>query len=91
MSVSIPGKSCDTPNLNIPHQNNFGSHMGILANLLPMVKKITSIAGIRASHPVGFRIKLELIHPFQIIQANRTNNDSFNSFHSPETLLPGNR
>ena len=91
MGASIPGKSCDTPNLNIPHQNNFGSHMGILANLLPMVKKITSIAGIRASHPVGFRIKLKLIHPLQVIQADWPNNDSFYSFHSPATRLPGSR
>lgn len=91
MSVSIPGKRRDTPNLHFVHQDNLGNHMGIFANLLPMGEKITSVAGIRASHPVGFRIKLKLIHPLQVIQADWPNNDSFYSFHSPATRLPGSR
>jgi len=67
MGVSIPGKSCDAPNFHFPNQDNMGSYFGIFANLFPMVKKIIPLAGMGASHPVGIRIKLKPIHPFQII------------------------
>ncbi len=42
-------------------------------------------------HPVRFRIKLQLEHPFKVLWNNPSNGNIWFHFHSPATLLPGSR